>query len=129
MLSWVMSLFSKRASPGVALTEYYSVAHEIGGVLSTHGRKRIVKTHQGFHFDIEDPELYHYLHELEVRYADLGYRIIPLQDWIDKAGWDVPLKHLWKVKREENERPRFTKHTKRPELPRIHPLAEEQWKT
>ena len=125
MPSWVMSLFNRRWSPGEVLASYYYTAYEIGGVLSTHGREREVRVTDGRVFDIEDPQLYHYLHESEVRYAELGYRIIPLQDWIDKAGWDVPIEHLWTVLRNEGERPIFTKDEPRAELPQRHPLSEE----
>jgi len=125
MPSWVTSLFNRRMSRSEILEKYYSVAHEIGGVLSTHGRERQVRPARGWMFDIEDPQLYHYLHESEVRYAELGYRIIPLQDWIDKAGWDVPIEHLWTVLRNEGERPIFTKDEPRAELPQRHPLSEE----
>lgn len=52
----------------------------------------------------------------EEKYASLGYRIIPLSTWIDFAGWDVPVKDLWLVKRGNNEKPKFTKDQLLPDL-------------
>lgn len=125
MISWVTNLFKlRRKSPRDITNRYWYVGSQIGGVLATMGRERHVTVARGWCFDVDDPELYHWLDELEVLYAELGYRIISLQDWIDYAGWGVSLDHLWKVKRAEGERPCFTQHTTRPEIPRKHPLAE-----
>ena len=124
MISWVTSLFRRnRKSPSEITNRYWYIATQVGGALATMGREREVTVAHGWCFDVEDPELYHWLDEIEVLYAALGYRIIPLQDWIDYAGWGVSLDHLWKVKRDDMERPRFTKHTKRDELPKRNPLA------
>jgi len=49
------------------------------------------------------------LDALEEQYALLGYRIVPLQEWIDYGGWGVPIQ-TWLVKREVDERPQFTKN-------------------
>lgn len=125
MISWVTSLFDrKQRTCNEIINRYWFVANIIGGALATLGREREVTLASGWCFDIEDPELYHWLDELEVAYAELGYRIIPLQYWIDFAGWNVSLDHLWLMKRKEGERPLFTKFEDRPELPQRHPLAD-----
>jgi len=49
------------------------------------------------------------LDELEIAYAALGYRIIPLDDWIDHGGYGKSLERLWLVKRQAGEKPVFTK--------------------
>jgi len=125
MISWVKNLFkSKKKKHDEIVGWYRSTASVIGGVLAMpFNRENTVIGLEGRPFRINDPELYHLLHEYEVAYAELGYRIISLQDWIDHGGWKVSMKHLLLVKRDKNERPVFTKYADVPELPQRHPNA------
>jgi hypothetical protein len=74
-------------------------------------------------YSIRDTETYHYLNELEEAYANLGYRIIPLDVWIDHGGWGVSLDEYWRVPREEDERPIFTSFEVE-ELPAPSPMLD-----
>ena len=65
----------------------------------------------GVLYGVRDPETYHKLRELEIAYAGLGYRIIPLSVWVDHGGWGVSLIGYWRIPREEGERPEFTTFT------------------
>ncbi len=133
MISWLTRLVSKRAREQYQhdqiVNEYREVATAIGdgrsgmgfGDCAIHVRRALV--------GIRDSELYHILDELEEAYANLGYRIISLQNWVDYGGWGVSIDHLWLVKRQKNERPRFTKFEPKEELPERSRLIEMVWKT
>ena len=56
------------------------------------------------------------LDKLEELYSSLGYKIIPLDAWIDAGGWDINIANLWLVKRPESEKPQFTKDQYIPEI-------------
>ena len=123
MISWVIRLLRKESKEQQILDTYRSVGRAIGYAWVDLGVTSVYI--QGHDIDLGDPELFHLLDALEESYSELGYRIIPFQDWIDYGGWGVSIDDLWLIKREENERPQFTKHTARPERPQRHPL----WKT
>ena len=59
-------------------------------------------------WSVREHSTYHQLNELEAAYSSLGYRIVPLDAWIDHAGWGVSIDKYWRVPREEGERPWFT---------------------
>ena len=124
MISWIKRLVREYKHDRI-VNEYRAIATTIGGVLSNMGLGDPWIRQNGITVSIRDPELYHLLDECEEAYASLGYRIIPLQEWIDYGGWGVSLEHLWLVKREEGERPRFTKLESRAELPEQSHLMED----
>jgi gamma-glutamylcyclotransferase (GGCT)/AIG2-like uncharacterized protein YtfP len=102
MISWIR----KRRHDKI-VEEYRHVASSIGYLASVLGSDRILI--RGKWFTIQDLELFHILDELEEAYAQLGYRIIPLDYWIDYAGWGVSIDDVWLQKRAQDERPVFTK--------------------
>ncbi len=109
MISWVTNLFKKKKHDKI-VNMYRFTAYVISKTLAQpFGRENTIIGLQGQRFNVNSPELYHLLNEHEAAYAQLGYRIIPLYNWIDLAGWGVSIDHLWLVKREEEERPIFTK--------------------
>jgi len=59
---------------------------------------------------------YHILDELEGQYAELGYRIVELDRWVELGGYGKSIDDVWLVKREEGERPRFTKDAEQEEI-------------
>ena len=67
-------------------------------------------------------ECYHILDELEEQYALLGYRIVELDRWIELGGYSKSIDDVWLVKREEGERPRFTKDAEQEEIPVVGEL-------
>lgn len=83
---------------------------------------------EGKMYSVRDTETYHYLNELEEAYASLGYRIVPLDVWVDHGGWGVSLDGYWRVPREEDERPQFTNFDVE-ELPAPSPLLDLVMKT
>ena len=134
MISWIKSLVSKSARAQYkhdqVVEEYRQIATAIGDGLSNMGLGDVYLNNiRGKQISIYDPELYHILDECEEAYAGLGYRIIPLQEWVDYGGWGVPLEHLCLVKREEDERPQFTKFNPRAELPKRSHLVDIVWET
>lgn len=56
-------------------------------------------------------ESFEVLDELEEQYASLGYRIVDLDRWVDYGGYGASVDDVWLVKREDGERPKFTKDT------------------
>lgn len=121
MISWMKNWREKRHHNKV-VSAYHTVATAIAQGLSRNGLGDIYVTIHNKQISVHDPELYHILDEFEEAYSSLGYRIIPLQDWIDYAGWGVSLEHLWLVRRKEDERPSFTKTGSRVQLPKISDL-------
>ncbi len=132
MIGLIKRLFSKTARAqhrhDKIVNEYRKVASNIGGALTETmlgepwldiGWKSI---------SLYDPELYHILDALEEQYASLGYRIIEMGDWADYDGWGVPLGDLWLAKREEGERPKFTKMTPPPK-PQGPQLLQQVWES
>jgi len=136
MISWLLRLVNKRAREQYKIAvrhdkiivEYRLVASSIGDGLDMAGlgtpRLRI----RGEYMSLDDPELYHILDECEEAYASLGYRIIPLDNWID-VSWGVSIEPLWLVRREEGERPQFTKSEPERELLEPSRLVELVWET
>lgn len=128
MISWFLNLLSRRRHDRI-VNEYRALATDIGGAISDMGLGDPWLRVKGTMISVRDPELYHILDVLEEAYATLGYRIIPLQDWVDHGGWGVDIEHLWLVKREEGERPQFTKLEPKMELPKQSRLLELTWET
>lgn len=128
MISLIKRLVSKRVREQYrhdqVVSEYRSIATAIGGGVGDMGLGDVYLDIRGTSISIHDPELYHILDEAEESYAELGYRIIPLDSWVDYAGWGVSIDHLWLVKREKNERPEFTKLDPKIELPEQSRLVE-----
>ena len=128
MISWVKRLVSMKAREQYRhdkiISEYRSIATTIGCGIGDMGLGDVHLNIRGKDISVHDPELYHILDEVEESYAGLGYRIIHLDDWVDYAGWGVSINYLWLVKREENERPRFTKLDPKTELPKRSVLVE-----
>jgi hypothetical protein len=131
MISWVTSRFSKRAREQYKhdqITQaYHDLAADIGGGISEMGLGDPWLRVKGKMMSIRDPELYHLLDELEVAYAELGYRIITIDDWVDFGGWGVSIDHLWLMKRDEGERPVYTKLEPKRELPERSHLLDMVW--
>jgi len=121
MISWLRRLLGKttRKEHDQTVHNYRSFALAVGYALSDRGYDEYALRVRGKQIIIHDPEVYHILDELEEAYSSLGYRIIPLQDWIDCGGWGVSIDTLWLVKREKDERPQFTKFEYKTELPVI----------
>ena len=120
MISWINDWWKRRKHDKI-VSEYRTVASAIGLAISYMGFGDTMVLARGAKYSIRDPQLYHVLDELEESYAELGYRIIPMSAWIDYAGWGVELEE-WLVKREDGERPIFTKLQPRTELPKRSPL-------
>lgn len=49
------------------------------------------------------------LDEMEEQYSSMGYRIVPFDRWVGYGGYNQPIDDVWLIKREEGERPQFTK--------------------
>ncbi len=136
MISWLLRLVNNKAREqhkiavrhDKIIAGYRSVATSIGEGLDMSGLGDPWVLVRGKRMSIRDPELYHILDELEEAYAGLGYRIIPLDNWID-INWGVSIEPLWLVKREEGERPQFTKSEPERELLEPSRLVEMVWKT
>ncbi len=113
MIYWMIRLLSKTARQkhrhDQIVEHYRSLAYDIGDGLGMIHLGRVRLRLKSGMIAINDAELYHMLDAAEEEYASLGYRIIPLDRWIDHAGWGVPIDDLWLIKRECGERPRFTK--------------------
>jgi hypothetical protein len=123
MISWLIRLVSKKAREkhrhNVITTNYKELASTIGEAITQMmlGEPVITFGVTGESFSLYDPELYRVLDTLEVAYSTLGYRIIPMGDWIDYGGWAVPIDELWLVKRDEGERPQFSRMIPPPQPP------------
>ena len=136
MISWLLRLVNKKARDQYKIAlrhdkiieEYHWVASAIGDGLDAVGLGNPYVRVRGQRMSIRDPELYHILDECEEAYASLGYRIIPLDNWID-VSWGVSIEPLWLVKRVEGERPQFTKSEPKQELVEQSKLVEMVWKT
>jgi len=128
MFSWIKRQFAKRKHDKI-VEEYRSVACNIGDAISYMHMGSVNITLRGKSYNMRDPEIYHILDELEEAYASLGYRVVPLDNWIDYAGWGVNIDHLWLVKRDPGERPVFTKLEPKRELPKSSDLLEKVWTT
>lgn len=133
MTYWIKRLVSKKAREqhrhDQIVSEYRSIATAIGGGIGDMGLGDVYLDIRDKRISIHDPELYHTLDEAEESYAGLGYRIIPLDNWVDYAGWGVSIDYLWLVKREKNERPKFTKLNPKIELPEQSKIVEMVWAT
>jgi len=63
------------------------------------------------------------LDEFEEKYADMGYRIVPIDRWVGYGGYGQSIDDVWLVPREHGERPIFTKNsTKFPECAAPSPM-------
>ena len=133
MISLIKRLVSKAARKQYrhdqVVSEYRSIATAIGCGIGDMGLGDVYLNIRGKDISVHDPELYHVLDEVEESYAGLGYRIIPLDNWVDYAGWGVSIDHLWLVQRETSERPKFTKLDPKAELPEESKLVEMVWAT
>ena len=68
-------------------------------------------------------EQYHILDAHEEAYASLGYRVIPVDCWIELGGYAKTIDDIWLAERDEGERPVFTKTTLEiPEFPIVSPM-------
>ena len=132
MIGPIVRFFSKKAREQYKhdkiVNEYRSVAANIGGALTETLLGEPWLDINGKSISLYDPELYHILDELEEAYASLGYRIILMGDWADYNGWGVALGDLWLAKREEGERPEFSKMTP-PPRPQGLGLLEQVWES
>lgn len=128
MISWIKKKLAQRKHDRVA-NEYYRAACAIGDAISYAHMGAVSTEVGGKRYELKDPELFHVLDELEVAYAELGYRVVPLDNWVDYAGWGVDIAPLWLVKREEGERPVFTKLEPKRELPEQSDLLQKVWET
>ena len=133
MISLIKRLLSKEAREqhrhDKIVAEYRTVGCAIGDGISYAHMGSVEVDVRGKYYGIGDPEVYHILDELEVAYAELGYRIVPLDTWVDYAGWGVKIDHLWLVKRDEDERPQYTKKGPRRELPEQSDLLQKVMET
>ena len=128
MISWLRNRSAKRKHDKVC-RQYRDIATAIGDGLDALGLGDPWIRLRGKMMSIRDPEIYHILDEVEEAYASLGYRIIPLDHWIDYAGWGVSIDEFWLVKREEGERPQFTKLEPKRDLPEKSHLVDLVWET
>ena len=92
-----------------AIESYHDFALLLGQALSENHLGERWFYYSNKTWSTRDQETYHKLDELEEAYAKLGYRIVPLQSWIDFSGWEVPINHLLCQNRAPNERPQFSK--------------------
>ena len=58
---------------------------------------------------LDEQACWDHLDELEVKYAELGYRIVNIDDWISRGGYAANIDHLLLVKRDKDEKPIFTR--------------------
>ena len=103
---------------------YFTFAASLGDAISYMHMGDVRFDLDGKTFNPRDPETYHALHEHEVAYAELGYRVICLDAWVDYAGWGVNIDALRLQKRDANESPNFTKSEEKRELPEKSPLLD-----
>jgi len=133
MISWIKRKFSKTArdkyNHDKVVEEYRTVGCTIGDGISYAHMGSVEVDIRGKYYSISKPEVYHILDELEVAYAELGYRVVPLNTWVDYAGWGVKMDHLWLVKRDKDERPQYTKKEPKRELPEQSDLLQKVWET
>lgn len=133
MTSLIKRLFSKTARRqhrhDKIVGEYWQTAFSLGDGISYAHMGSVEVEVRGKYYSVNDCEVYHILDELEQAYAGLGYRIVPLDTWVDYAGWNVEMDHLWLVKRDEDERPQYTKKEPKRELPEQSDLLQKVMET
>tara|TARA_R110002126_G_C10490983_1_gene504804 strand:- start:45193 stop:45657 length:465 start_codon:yes stop_codon:yes gene_type:complete len=133
MISWIKRLLSKKArneyNHDKIVEEYRQVACGIGDAISYMHMGDAQTMIRGKWHSMKSPEVYHILDELEVAYAELGYRIVPLDTWVDYAGWGGKMDDVWLVKRDKNERPHYTRKEPKRELPEQSDLLQKTWET
>lgn len=123
MISWIRNWLARRKHDAIC-EEYKTLATGIGDALSMLGMGDPYLRVRGKMYSVRDPQLYHILNEVEEKYAELGYRIIPLDRWVDYGGWGVAIDDVWQIKRAEGERPEYTILEPREELPEPSPLVD-----
>lgn len=128
MISWIKNWLERRRHDAIC-EEYRNLAAGIGDALSMMGMGDPYTQVRGKMYSVRDPQLYHILNEVEEKYAELGYRIIPLERWVNYGGWGVSIDDVWQVKREEGERPQYTILEPREEIPAPSPLVDLVLKT
>ena len=133
MISWIKRQFSKKAreqyNHDKIIGEYWEMAFGLGDGISYAGMGNVQVLVRGKWYSVNDCEVYHILDELEQAYAELGYRIVPLDSWVDYAGWSVKMDHLWLVKRDKDERPHYTKDQPKREMPQQSDIIQKVWET
>ncbi len=88
--------------------DYINFATSFGDGLSySHIGSPVVKTPCGKW--LHELECWDHLDALEVSYAELGYRIVSIDDWVSRGGYGQNIDHLLLVKREKDEKPIFTR--------------------
>jgi len=128
MISWIKKKLAQRRHDK-AVNAYYIAACAIGDAISYSHMGAVSTEVGGKRYELKDPELFHALDELEQAYAELGYRVVPLDNWVDYAGWGVDIAPFWLVKREEGERPVFTQSQPKRELPEESGLLQKVMET
>ena len=123
MFGWFKRWRERRRHDAIC-AEYKNLAAGIGDALSMLGMGDPWTSARGKMYSVRDPQLYHILNEVEERYAGLGYRIIPLDRWVDYGGWGVSIEDVWQVRREDGERPEYTILEPREEIPSPSPLVD-----
>ena len=133
MISWIKRQLSKTArdkyNHDKITSEYRQAAISLGDGISYAHMGGVEVDIKGKYYNINDPEVYHILDELEVAYAGLGYRIVPLDTWVDYAGWGGKMDDVWLVKRDKDERPQYTKKEPKRELPEQSDLLQKVMET
>lgn len=127
MISWIRNWREKRRHDSVC-EKYRLLAGSIGDGLSMLGIGDPYIEVKRKMYSVRDPELYHILNEAEEKYAELGYRIISLERWVDYGGWGISIDDVWRVKRDEGERPGYTTFEPR-DIPSPSPLVDIVTKT
>ena len=77
-------------------------------------------------FGVRDSITFEMLDFFEEEYASLGYRVVPIERWVDHGGWGVNLDDVWLVEREKDERPVYTK-MKVSDIPKSSNFLAEVW--
>tara|TARA_S200002703_G_C3765538_1_gene235661 strand:+ start:236 stop:697 length:462 start_codon:yes stop_codon:yes gene_type:complete len=132
MISWLIRKYKtrkQRQHHDKVIKDYRTFAASLGDAISYAHMGSVSFSLFNKSWSLSDPETYHKLDELEEQYAELGYRIVSVDDWVDYAGWGVNIDHLWLVKRDEDERPVFSKNKQKRELPEPSPLLDMVMKT
>ncbi len=113
MLTWIKQLLANlrarkaKKMHDATINEYRSFATAFGDGLS-YGYLGDPEVQSGRKW-LKIAECWDELDRLEVAYADLGYRILSVDDWIDHGGYGKDIERLWLVKRFPGERPVFTR--------------------
>jgi len=107
MISWLTSIFTAEGRAkkrhDKIVQDYRYFAGQVGGCIYDIVLGQAMFQWKGEYYGLQDQETFQILAELEEAYALLGYRIIPIENWVGVADGRADVDDLWLVKREFGE--------------------------